>query len=300
MTTKKITRFAAIVLGVSLGGLLALGASADGIQIRPRYTAGDEYVVSLATTTRTDFHARGDVARSIDDEVELRYWARVVVVEIAADGSPLRERHEGVELTVVQAGGSRSLLKQGAEFEVVRAADGAIQILHRGKPVDPKLEKIVGHLLARQLEHGVAALVDPGRAVEVGEIWQIEGDRVQSFMRARGIQDAELDGPATATLEALPGDRLAVRYRIPIDGFALGELPSNTHNARSRASLEGEVQLDAGGVHRAIGHSSALAVRIKATMKEPGNTRAASWSVRRSESVVQRSETLTDQLASRS
>lgn len=298
--TTKITRFKAIVLGLSLGCLVAFGASAEGIRIRPGYAAGDEYAVSLATTTRTDFRARGDVARSLDEELEFRYSAHVVVVEIAADGSPVRERHEGVELTVVEKDGPRSLLKKGAALDVVRTADGAVQIFHGGKPVDPQLAKIVGQLLARQLEHGVAALVDPGRAVEVGETWQIEGERVQAFMRSRGIQEAKLDGPATATLEALPGGRLAVRYRIQMDGFALGELPSNTHNARSKAKLEGEVQLESVGVHRPIGHTSDLALRIKATMKKPGNTRTASWSVRRSESVVQRSETLTDQLASRS
>lgn len=298
--TRNITRCTAFLAGLALFGLLALGASAEGIRIRPRYAVGDEYVVSLATTTRTDILARGEVAKSIEDEVELRYSARVEVVEVAADGSPVRERHEAVKLSFVKDGESRSLLKQDAELEVVRAADGAVQIFHDGKPVEPKLEKVVGHMLARQLEHGVAALVDPGRAVEIGETWRIADEQVRAFMRDRGIQDAELAGKATATLVGTVGSRLIVRYRIPVDGFALGELPSNARNARSQASVDGEVDLAADGLHRPVAHFSALAVRIKATMSEPGKSRAAAWSVRRSESIVQRSETLTDQLASSS
>jgi hypothetical protein len=301
--TRNTARYAAIALGVSLGCLVQLGApasSAEGINLRPRYTVGDKYVLALATTSRTNILARGDVARTIDEEVELRYSARVEVVETAADGSPLRERHETVELTIVQGENSRSLFKKGADFDVLRTGDGAVQVFHDGQRVDPKLEKIVSHLLARQLEHGVGALVDPGREVEVGETWAIDNDRVQDFLRVRGLQDAELDGPATATLEERPGDRLVVRYSIPIAGFAMGELPSNARNARSRANLDGEVQLGAAGIHRPIGHSSSLAVRIKASTSEPGKTRAAVWSVRRSESLVQHSQTVTDQLASRS
>lgn len=303
---RNATRYAAIALGASLGCLVQLSASpssAEGINLRPRYTAGDKYVLALATTSQTNILARGEVARTIDEVVELRYSARVEVVETAADGSPLRERHETVELMIVQGEQTRSLfknVKKGADFDVLRTADGAIQIFHDGQRVDSKLEKIVSHLLARQLEHGVGALVDPGREVEVGETWAIDADRVQDFLRVRGLQDAELDGPATATLEERPGDRLVVRYSIPIAGFAMGELPSNARNARSRANLEGEVQLGAAGVHRPIGHSSALTVRIKASTSEPGKTRAAVWSVRRSESIVQHSQTVTDQLASRS
>ena len=136
---RNATRYAAIALGASLGCLVQVSASpssAEGINLRPRYTAGDKYVLALATTSRTHILARGDVARSIDEEVELRYSARVEVVETAADGSPLRERHETVELTIVQGEKSRSLfktVKKGADFDVLRTGDGAVQIFQIGR-----------------------------------------------------------------------------------------------------------------------------------------------------------------------
>jgi hypothetical protein len=292
------TCLGAISLGTGLGLLLSLGAAAEDIRLRSGYSPGDQYVLSLTTVTHTDVSARGAEQGSFKEDVELRYDATVEVVETDTDGAPVRERHEGVDLTYVRPDGSGSLFKKGAAFEVLRKDGGAIQIYFRGARVEAKIEKIVGDLLTHQFEYAVGALVDPGRPVQVGETWTLEANRVQEFLRARGMQGVELDGPATATLGEGKGDQLAIRYRIPIDSFALSEMPLNAQTARSHGRLEGEVQLDANALHRPVVHSSELALRMKGAMQLAGSARTSPWSLRRSQSVEQRTQTVKDQLAS--
>jgi len=285
---------------IALAALVAPAVSAapEDVVLRPRYQVGDRYALVLSTETKTRVDARGTARDSFRENVELRYAAQVEVLDTDAAGAPVRERHEGVDLTYVRPGGTQSLFAKGASFELTRRTDGTVEIRFRGERVGAKIEKIVGDLLAHQSEYAIAALLDPGRPVAVGERWELEPERVRDFLRARGIRAVKLDGAATAELGAGEGGQLALRYRIPIRGFALPDLPPGASPEDSEGSLDGEVQLDARGFHRARAHSSALALELDGSLDTPGTARAASWRLRRSQSVDQHTETLKDQLAS--
>jgi hypothetical protein len=285
---------------IALAALVAPAVSAapEEIVLRPRYQAGDRYALALSTETKTRVDARGTSRNAFREEVELRYAAQVEVLETDGAGVPIRERHEGVDLTYVRPEGTQSLFTKGASFELTRRTDGTVEIRFRGERVGAKIEKIVGDLLAHQTEYAIAALLDPGRPVAVGERWELEPERVRDFLRTRGIEAVKLDGAATAELGAGKGDQLALHYRIPIGGFSLPDLPPGANPRGSEGNLDGEVQLDARGFHRARAHSSALALRFDGSLHNPGTARAASWRLRRSQSVNQHTEMLKDQLAS--
>src|SRR6185295_16287149 len=116
-------------------------------------------------------------------------------------------------------------------------------------------ERIVGELLAHQSEYALAALLDPGRPVVVGERWELDPERVRDYLRARGIRSAALEGAATAQLGTGKGDRLALRYEIPIRRFELPDLPEGAERTSSEGSLKGELELDGQGLHRTQVHS---------------------------------------------
>jgi hypothetical protein len=271
--------------------------AAEQIALRPGYRVGDRYAIALVTKTDTRVDARGAASKSFREKVELRYTAQVEVLEVDAAGAPLRERHEGVDLTYERPEGRQSLFAQGAVFELTRRSGGSVEIRFGGERVQPQIERIVGDLLAHQSECTVAALLDPGRPVAVGERWELDPDRVREFLRARGIQSPKLSGPSTAKLETGDGDQLSLRYRIPIDQFALKDLPENSTRTDSEGSLQGELRLDGHGLHRAIAHTSALSLEIDGAVHPPGTTATAAWSLARSQSVDQHTETLRDQLA---
>ena len=212
---------------LALAALVAPAASAapDEVVLRPRYQVGDRYALALSTETKTRVEARGTARNKFREQVELRYAAQVEVLATDDAGSPVRERHENVDLTYLRPEGTQSLFAKGASFELTRRTDGTVEIRFRGERVEAKIEKIVGDLLAHQSEYAIAALLDPGRPVAVGERWELDPERVREFLRARGIRAVELDGGATAELGAGEGDQLALRYRIPIRGFALPDLP---------------------------------------------------------------------------
>ena len=109
----------------------------------------------------------------------------------------------------------------------------------------------MGDLLAHQTEYAIAALLDPGRPWAIGERWELDPERVDEFLRARGVRDVALDGAASAELAKGEGEGLAIRYRIPIRRFALPDLPGGASASDSKGRLEGEVQLDGRGAHRA-------------------------------------------------
>lgn len=294
------SRIAVIVAAACVACLAQMTAAAEAVSLRKGYSPGDEYQVSLATTSRTDVQTRGDFPRTTADEARFTYEARVAVLAIAPDGSPARERHTDVKLSVDRDGHALSLFKPGTSLDVVRDAGGEIQIFHGERRIDASTEAIVRRLLSCQLEHSVASLIDPGRAIEVGESWRLDEGRIQSFLRDQGVDDAVVGKRATATLATNRDGRLVVRYHIPLHRLALNQLPATARGARVKASLDGEVLLGVDGNHRPIGHSSALAVRIAATNRAQGATRAVDWRIRHSESIVQHSETITDELASRS
>jgi hypothetical protein len=292
-------RLASIALGSCLGLLLSLAASAEGLVLRPRYEVGDQFALSLVTVTKTDLRSSALTSGARRASVEFRYTATVEVIETAADGSPVRERHHGVELTSPRRDGSGSLFAKGASIEVLRDDAGSLQVFHQGARVDRKIEKIVADLLSQQFAYGVGALVDPGRAVALGETWQLAPERVEAFLRARGLRAIELGGPATASVAAGESERLTVRYRIPIEAFALDETPSNLRPGRSSGSLEGEVQLDPNGAQHLTVHSSSLALNLKGAMDGTGASHRSLWSLHRSQSVDEHAESIQDQLASR-
>ncbi len=288
---------AAIALAAAITAI-AGAAAADEVALRPRYQVGDRYALALATETKTRVEAVGAATNSFHESVELRYSAEVEILATDAAGAPLRERHENVDLRYTRPEGTKQLFAKGASFELTRRAEGGVEILFRGERVEPRIEQIVGDLLAHQSEYAVAALLDPGRPVAVGERWELDPGRVRDFLGTRGIREVDLDGAATAQLESGKGGQLALRYRIPIAGFELKDMPEGASRSDSKGSLEGQVELAGAGFHRAKAHSSELALHIDGAMRAPGIPRAARWSLRRSQSVEQHTETLKDQLAS--
>jgi len=296
--------------GLGVIGLLGLTvalapahASADGISLRPRYQVGDRYALSLSLDTATRVDARRGGTRnpsgdSFREDVELHYKAQVEVLETDAAGHPVRERHEKAELTSERPEGTRALFVEGAVFDLLRRGDGTVEIQFQGARVAPEIEKIVGDLLAHQTEYGLAALLDPGRPLTIGERWEIDEARAAEFLRVRGISSVALDGAADAVLSQAGPDGLMLRYRIPIRDFALPKVPEGSSSRDSEGSLEGEVKLAGGGLHRVQAHSSKLLLRINGSLSAQGPALAGRWNLRRTQSVAQRTETLKDQLAS--
>jgi hypothetical protein len=296
---KRQRRRSHLCAAIALAALAApaIRAADDGVVLRPRYQAGDRYALTLVTKTNTSVDARGSASKAFREDVELRYSAQVEVLETDAAGAPLRERHEDVEFTAVRPDGAKSLFAPGATFELARRSDNSVEIQFKGERVGARIEQLVGELLAHQSEYAVAGLLDPGHPVAVGERWELDPERVQAFLHARGMQSVKLDGAATATLASGESGRLALRYRIPIKKFVLPDLPAGTTRTDSEGKLEGEVQLDAGGLHRAVAHRSSLALEIDGAIHQPGTARATAWTLARSQSVDQHTETLKDQLA---
>jgi hypothetical protein len=253
---------------------------------------GDRYALTLSTETDTASRAGSE---RFHEDVALRYAATVEVLEVDATGMPVRERHEGVELRFERPDGTGSLFKEGATFEVVRKGDAGVALYLFGGRVESKIEKVVGDLLLHQTEYGVARLIDPGRPVAPGERWDLDAERVRTFLRHRGLHGADLDGTATARLSGGEGEPLRIHYEIPVASFALREMPAGARTTRARADLEGDVEFAAGPAYRPVSHSSALSARLNG---ELDSARPARFELSRSQSVDQRTETVRDQLAS--
>ena len=270
---------------------LASSAGAD-VALRPRYQVGDRYALVLEVGTKTRVQAR----ETFREHVELRYSAQVEVLETDAAGIPVRELHDQAQLTSVRSDRTRELFKKDASFELDRSPNGTVAIQFRENRVEPRIEKIVGDLLAHQAEYALAALLDPGRPAAAGERWELAAERVVEFLRARGMRDVALDGAGSAELA---DDGLTLRYRIPIRGFDLADLPEGASATRSRGTLEGELKLDPHGLHRARERSEELVLDVDGTVAaSAGGAPSARWRLRRTQSVDQQTETLKDQLAS--
>src|SRR5262245_16229809 len=226
---------------------LAMGAlpatSAEEVSLRPRYHAGDAYVLSLSALKNSELVARSQKGKPFREDVHLRYEANVVVLETDAAGYPVRERHEDVVLSYVRPDSSGSLFDK-AVFEVRRQPEGGVQVFVKGERADRKVERVVSELLEGQFEYGIGALLDPGRAVEAGETWELDPARTARFLEARGVDGVKLDGTASATLEPHENGPFVVHYQIPIASFEPAGMPSNRRTAHSAGQLEGEVQVD--------------------------------------------------------
>jgi hypothetical protein len=283
---------------LALGSLPALlSASAEEISLRPRYHAGDAYILSLSALKNSELVARSEKGKPFREDVHLRYEANVLVLETDAEGYPVRERHEDVVLSYVRPDSSGSLFEQ-ASFEVRRQPEGGVQVYVKGERADRKVERVVSELLEGQFEYGIGALLDPGRPVEVGETWELDPARTARFLEERGVEGVKLDGTASATLEPHEGGPFVVRYNIPIASFAPSGLPSNRHTAHSAGQLEGEVQLEPTAVRSPLRHSSRLALRMNGSVHGDKVARSIPWRFRSSEELDQHTVTVRREVAS--
>lgn len=274
-------RSALLILTVCVGA----PSGAEDLALQPRYQAGDVYSLSLHTRSHT-VQSRGN-ERALDD-AELRYRATVIVLETDADGRPVRERHHGVKLDFARPETSGSLLADGASFELRRDRDGGVRLFAADGRLDRDVEKTIERALAAQLGFSaVPALLQPDRAVAVGESWTIDPRRVRHLLRDRGMRAVDLDGDATATLEQVgAGDErvLAVRYRIPVSRWEPRKLHPNQRTAASQATVEGEVRLAADGSLRPVGHTARLVRRVQGVKAAWGVAAPVAWSLETAES----------------
>lgn len=289
-----------VAFGSALCLLAGLRASAEEIVLRPRYHAGDVYVLALSAVKNAEMSSRGEKRRPFREDVHLRYEANVRVLETDAAGIPLRERHQDVVLSFVRPDASGSLFAEKTSYEV-RRADGEVQLFVRGERAERKLEQVVADVLESQFEYGIGALVDPGRPVGIGESWEIEPARVRSYLHARGVEAARFDEPATATLEPRRSDgaTLVLRYRIPIASFEPSALPPNARAASSDGSLEGELLLDPAALRTPLRHSSKLALRMNGSVHGQGVAPSFPWRFRKTESLDQHTLTVRREVAAR-
>jgi len=279
---------AAVLLLAALGP--APGALAEELRLEPGRAPGDAYVLSLRATTRTEAEALTSEGRSFREEVQIEYRATVTVLEVDAQGRPRRERHADVRMTFERPDGRGSLFAEEVGYEVRREPGGELRILAGGERVDPRIEEVVAPLLERQLGHtGLPALVDPGRAVEVGESWELDPARARSFLRERGVRVLEPAGPATASLERDAADGgLVIAYRVPVGWFELPEMPEGVRASESEATLEGRLQLAEEPGSGLREHSSTLDLRLHGSVSRPGSGRPLAWSLRRRQDSQQR------------
>jgi hypothetical protein len=290
--------FAALVAVLVLA--VAGVASAEEIALKPRYQPGDSYVLSLQTTTQTAVRSKSARRKPFDEDVQLEYGARVVVLEIDAHGRPVRERHEEVRLAFARPGEAGSLFAEHAAFEVRRGGDGEIRLFANEKRVERAVEKIVADLLASQFEYSLGpVLFDPGHPVAIGESWELDRSVARRFLRERGMRVVEFEGPATATLEQQAGAEpaLVIRYRIAIGRWQPDETPPNSLIAASEAHVEGEVQLASGPNGQPMRHASKLAMRVNGVLTASGVAAPVPWSFQTSQSSEQSTQIVKKALA---
>ena len=207
--------FAALVaiLVLSVAGV----ASAEEIALKPRYQPGDSYVLSLQTTTQTAVRSKSARRKPFDEDVQLEYGARVVVLEIDAHGRPVRERHEEVRLAFARPGEAGSLFAEHAVFEVRRGGDGEIRLFANEKRVERAVEKIVADLLASQFEYSLGpVLFDPGHPVAIGESWELDRSVARRFLRDRGMRRRRVRGACHGDPRAAGRLRRRARPRDPL------------------------------------------------------------------------------------
>lgn len=253
-------------------------AAAELLDLAPRRVAGDVYALSIDTTSESSLEAKRRSGKGAES-VALHYEANVVVLEADAAGRPLRERHVDVVLRATRGDETSSLFREPVAFDVVRDADGAIEIHASDGRIERKLEKRIAALLESQFESSLApALLAPGREVELGESWQLDADAARRFLRSQGVRAIELDGPATAALALREdGQALVVRYVIPVGWWKPAALPKNASAGRSEARFEGEVELVADPTLRPSRHVSKLTTEVSGVVTATGYAAPAPW-----------------------
>jgi len=277
-------RKALLVLVTSCLFCFALSVAAAGLSLTPRFEPGDRYQLSLQSQTKTAALSRAPEHRSFDESVRLDYRATVVVLETDGSGRPVRELHQNVDLRFSRPSASRSLFQEGASYEV-RRGHGDMQIFIGDRRAPADVERVVVDLLKNRFDReAFTSWIEPGRTVEVGETWELDGSSARRLLSDRGIHVRGFDGPPTATLEA-NGSSLLVRYRIPLGRVELDEMPPNTETAKSHSVYEGQIELPGDSGHMA--HSSNFAFDIQGGVWNSGVAPSFAWRMEREHSTVQ-------------
>jgi hypothetical protein len=285
-----MTSFRHLFVRVTLIAGFALTAPAEEVVLRAGNPPGDSFLLSLESHTRTESKARGREDRRFAEDLRVSYEATVTVLETDADGRPVHELHRDVTLTVTGPEGSASLFGERRALEVRREPTG-IEVRSFGRRVSPAAERLLDRLLGRPLEHTRAAQVfAPGRPVEVGERWELDPVRTEALLADHGLNVVRFAEPPSATLER-DGEVRVVRYRIPVSWLAVEELPANTRTARSRAMLEGRIELPS-DAFAPLTHASRLAMDANGAIVHAGVARPVPWSFSSTHTVRERKQRL--------
>lgn len=244
---KQPSRARRFLLGSALGvSLLAGAADAVDMTLQHRMKPDDVYELSLRVSTDTEAFSKGAAGENFEETVKLHYQAAVTVLEVDAEGRPVRERHDDASLTYERPDGAGSLFKEGVTLDVERLA--GVEISLAGRRLERKMEKVIADVLEKQFEFTLEpALVEPGRPVEVGDTWTPNEDLARRFLRSRGVRVIEFgEEPIARLIRETREDgtsALVIDYRIPISRFELTRMPPNVEPARSEAQLEGRIEL---------------------------------------------------------
>jgi hypothetical protein len=275
-------------LGVSLALAVAVPASAEEIALVPKHRPGDSYLLTLGASTITDASSGGSVNKRYHERMEVDYEATVVILEVDAEGHPIRERHDDVKLAVQSTQGSGPVFEGDSSFEVHRD-DGEITVLFQGHRADPKTEKAIVRVLETQFEHTLEpSLLDPGRPVAVGETWELDRSLAHELLWRRGVQVVKFGEPATATLAHRAGADgragLEIDYRIPISWLHADGLLPNAMAGNTEGFFGGTIRLASSAQSVPITRTSRLTLDVDGAVGTSGqpSLRPYPWSVRSS------------------
>lgn len=272
---------ASIPLSLLCALAIAAPANAEELRLQSRCEVGDSYALSLRTTTKSELRAKARTSKA--EDVQLTYTATVEVLETDAAGLPTRERHVGAQLRFERPGASGVLFQEGARFEVRRDAAGDVHLFTNDARVERKVERLVAQVLAARFEYSaVPALLDPGRAVELGETWQLDPKRARRLLRAQDVRVVDFAGPATATLARADGDDPSariLRYRIPIARWEPVALPENARTSASDAQVEGEIRFTVDPHAAPLEHRSRLVSHLRGVTTASGVAAPVPWSL---------------------
>ncbi len=278
-------------LALSLCVLLAPSfASAADLRLTPRHQVGDRFTLSIDANTHTRALSQSPATRAVGEQVRLRYDASVVILEVDAAGTSLRERHEGARFRFERPDGSGSLFPDRVDYEVRRRDDGRARIFIGDERLDRRRESLLTALLTSQFEATLGpALLQPGGPVEIGDSWELDARLARRFLREQGLRVVDFGAPATATLELAPdadGRELRIRYQIPIERLELLEMPPNTRTSASGASYSGELRL--GTAPRQQSHIANLTLDLNGVVVKSGVAASFPFELHSSKLVRQR------------
>lgn len=273
-----------------------MARAGEEIALRLRFEKGDHYRLALSAITDTAVYGKPGGQRSHTEAVKLDYRANVLVLEVDEEGTPTRERHDSVRLGFERPDESGQLFGSGTSYDVRRGAGSEVRLFAGGQRVERRVEQIVADLLVDQFEYGpTPTLVDPGRAVQVGETWTLDPDRARELLRRSGLRVLEMGERATATLRQAgppegggPGTDtdLLIEYSVPASWVRLNRMPEGARAAESEALLSGEIRVGTG--HEAmVAHTSHLRFQLAGVAGRAGAHLNVPWRVESSKRNVQ-------------